>query len=680
MAAEVTAASRNIWRSGNGDRLTNLQQFAAAQGKSPSDFQTQLDFANWELNNTESATGKALQGVTDPVKAAAIAAGYERPQGWKAGGDPSLINGWGNRRGYAVDAFNRFGGAGSPPAAVPPAAADATGSIPPAGDPRAAGQVASLNPAIGMPAPVPQPAAPMPGPQGAPVPGGGASLSPQDMATLTQRFNAPAPQASPQTALAPPGVGVPAPTASPAPAPPMPAVTSQMTGAPQTQTPAAPPAYSPPNRGGVLPPDQMGVGASPQAKVAQVLAARQDGAPQGDASPKGRAVASALAARGADQSPLGKNGNVRGLIGLAMDPWAPAASRGVIDAMLQQRLGPQFGFQTLPDGTILRTDPRAGTVSPVYQAPVKKGFEQLNGHLYATDPIAGSAIDATPNLPAGYRPATDQERTAYGVAAGIPLVIGPDGKPTAMGPQTVVNNQNGENAFDKTIGEGQGKMFLGMAEDGPAAQADLGRIGALRQNLAKLPGGFLGGAQQIANSWGLKIGQNAGNVEAANAILSQLVPAQRQGMPGAASDRDVQMFRDALPKLSNTPEGNALILDTMQGLAEQRQKQAQIATAVTTGQMSRQDGMKAMQGLPDPFAALRKSLGSGDQGGSNPTPLDIDPSRHGMASPPAPASASTSTSTVIRRGMPMPQTDAEFQALPKGALYVDPDDNKIYRK
>lgn len=214
-----------------------------------------------------------------------------------------------------------------------------------------------------------------------------------------------------------------------------------------------------------------------------------------------------------------------------------------------------------------------------------------------------------PNMGTGYRPATDQERAAYGVAQGVPLMIGPNGKPTSMGPQTVVNNVNGENTFDKTVGEGQGKMFLGMAQDGPAAQADLGRVGTLRQNLSKLPGGMLGGLQGMASSMGIKLGASAGNVEAANAIISQLVPAQRQGMPGAASDRDIQMFRDALPKLSNTPEGNAMILDTMQALAEQRQKQAEIASAVVTGQMTRQDGMKALQALPDPFAGMRQAVG-----------------------------------------------------------------------
>lgn len=78
-------------------------------------------------------------------------------------------------------------------------------------------------------------------------------------------------------------------------------------------------------------------------------------------------------------------------------------------------------------------------------------------------------------------------------------------------------------------------------------------------------------------------------------------------MPGAASDRDVEMFKSSLPKLSNTPEGNAIILDTMDALAAYREEQGKIATQVVTGQMNRADGMKALQALPDPLARFKEA-------------------------------------------------------------------------
>lgn len=401
---------------------------------------------------------------------------------------------------------------------------------------------------------------------------------------------------------------------------------------------------------------QEGAAAAPAAApqpgtpvVAQAMQNAPQPAPQAAAAPS-PVQAVAGAARGAP--------SVQQLIAASQNPWLSEGQRSVVSALLSQALKPQeYGFQSLPDGTILRTDPRTGTVAPIYNAPVKpmevngrlvnpntgqviadysnpqtvtvgnsvidprtgkvifqnapnQEFKELNGRLIAVDPRSGGARDVTPDgIPSGYRPATDAERAQFGVAPGVPLYFGPDGKPASLGPQTSVSIQGGESQFDKTVGEGQGKMFLGLAEDGPQAKADLGNIQQLRGAIATLPGGFLGGAQAIANQYGIKLGENAGNLEYANAILSKLTPAQRQGMPGAASDRDVQMFRDALPKLSNTPEGNKLILDTMEALANQRLEQARIATLVTTNQMNRQDGMKALQALPDPFAGLKAAIG-----------------------------------------------------------------------
>lgn len=69
----------------NGDRLANLKQFAAAKGKSPNDFDTQVDFAIHELDTTEAKAGtalKAAKGVTDATTAFMH---YERPQGYTPG-------------------------------------------------------------------------------------------------------------------------------------------------------------------------------------------------------------------------------------------------------------------------------------------------------------------------------------------------------------------------------------------------------------------------------------------------------------------------------------------------------------------------------------------------------------------------------------------------------------------
>src|ERR1035437_8968558 len=53
----------------NGDRLSGLVQFAGTQGKSPTDLQTQLDYVDHELRNSESGAGNLLSSATTPKQA-----------------------------------------------------------------------------------------------------------------------------------------------------------------------------------------------------------------------------------------------------------------------------------------------------------------------------------------------------------------------------------------------------------------------------------------------------------------------------------------------------------------------------------------------------------------------------------------------------------------------------------
>lgn len=78
------------------ERLQAMQAFATAKGKPVTDFQTQLEFINQELNTTESAAGAKVRASTTPEAAAAAFINFERPQGY----DPANItaaHGYSNR-------------------------------------------------------------------------------------------------------------------------------------------------------------------------------------------------------------------------------------------------------------------------------------------------------------------------------------------------------------------------------------------------------------------------------------------------------------------------------------------------------------------------------------------------------------------------------------------------------
>ncbi|GGE19981.1 hypothetical protein GCM10011390_44060 [Aureimonas endophytica] len=330
-----------------------------------------------------------------------------------------------------------------------------------------------------------------------------------------------------------------------------------------------------------------------------------------------------------------------------------------------------------------------GALARLYASPIKLGQGEtailpnqtaaatgLNGRLEGHDkPLSETEWRAAQNerlRQSGQL--TDRDLLDVIMGEKTPVeAIGPDGRtPTFMSPgaavrtgaqpapsKPLVNVQNGgEGAFEKTLGEKQAGLFIDLAADGVAARNDRALLDRFDDQAKDLPGGMLGGLQSLASQYGIKLGDNASNVEAANAIIARLVPAARQGMPGAASDRDVALFKSSLPSLSQTPQGRQIISDTLRGLAATRVDQARIATAVVNGDMSRADGMRAIQALPDPFAAVRNVSGA-----------DTSP-RGGSA--PAAATATPATSTAQAAPVRV-STPEEARRLPPGTRIILPD-------
>jgi len=92
----------------NGARARALKAFAAANGASPDDVATQLDFVLHELETTENAAYQRLKAATTVDEAVAAMIGFERPQGWTAA-NPRGGHGWSNRLQYGMKAAEMAG-------------------------------------------------------------------------------------------------------------------------------------------------------------------------------------------------------------------------------------------------------------------------------------------------------------------------------------------------------------------------------------------------------------------------------------------------------------------------------------------------------------------------------------------------------------------------------------------
>lgn len=166
-------------------------------------------------------------------------------------------------------------------------------------------------------------------------------------------------------------------------------------------------------------------------------------------------------------------------------------------------------------------------------------------------------------------------------------------------------NVGGEKAFEKGVGEYHAKVFGDLATEGIQAKADLSQIGELEERMAQVPGGIVGGLQSLASGFGINLGKGASDAIAAKAIIAKLVPQQRPPGGGPMSDKDIDLFKDSLPKLINTPEGNALIISTMKAMAQYKMDLARVSQAAMSGQIDRKQAQEAIMNLPDPMAQFK---------------------------------------------------------------------------
>ncbi|MBA5802138.1 transglycosylase SLT domain-containing protein [Rhizobium changzhiense] len=274
-----------------------------------------------------------------------------------------------------------------PPPVNPPAPAPTPGYVDPMIAPNAApstpqatapGEVASLDPSIGIP---------MPGAAGQMRASAPAQPMPQ--------------QGVPQAALSPLPSSTVGPTPNVASVPPVSQIPPEFQNSPQLMN-------ADPTKG-IMPALLGGSPASPE----QVAQAQQSGQAR---------LAQALdgATPPASANPMA-NPRAQALVKVLTNPNVPAPMKAMAAQSLQTLMKPpEYGFQTLPDGTVLRSDPRTGTVQPIYQSTPKP--TEVNGRLVGADGkvIADFSNGQWERLSDGtlYNKSTGEFRQAPGGAGG----------------------------------------------------------------------------------------------------------------------------------------------------------------------------------------------------------------------------------------------------------------------
>ena len=224
----------------------------------------------------------------------------------------------------------------------------------------------------------------------------------------------------------------------------------------------------------------------------------------------------------------------------------------------------------------------------------------------------------------GATPLTSEQRKAYGIPETQSAYLTRRGE-IKFGPAgstvTVHTGDKAQGKGDEKLQEKLSEHFVKTFEAGDTAGDDIKQLAEMRALAAKVGTGAGAVVKQYLGGWGIK-SEGLSEIQALQAGISRLIPQQRVPGSGTSSDFDSQMFKDSVVGLSKTPQGNALIFDTMDGLAKNKLDRAEVAGRVVSGEITRSEGIKEMLALQRQARDLsdRVKVYVMDKGGNQPQP------------------------------------------------------------
>lgn len=186
---------------------------------------------------------------------------------------------------------------------------------------------------------------------------------------------------------------------------------------------------------------------------------------------------------------------------------------------------------------------------------------------------------------------------------------------------TTINNGEG-NKFYNTLDENNAKIFSGLSDSGIQARSKAGQIDQLDNLLKSTGSGWATALKQQAGNIGINT-EGLSDIQAASAMISKMIPAQREPGSGPVSDADLEGFRNSLPRLINQPGGNATIINIMRGLNAYQMKQGEIADRVADRAITPEEGRRQIRELDNPLADFKAPPAGKESEGWSAVPSDI---------------------------------------------------------
>ena len=205
----------------------------------------------------------------------------------------------------------------------------------------------------------------------------------------------------------------------------------------------------------------------------------------------------------------------------------------------------------------------------------------------------------------GPKPTSDQQNYEFARGQGFAgsFMDYQNQRSKAGASSVVVNNgddPSGTGAFYKKLDEGAGTNLATIMESAPQVMRTGQQIEILEQTLANVQTGGGAALKQMAGEWGIPT-DGLDDIQAASALINQMVPSQRAPGSGTMSDADLALFKASIPRIINQPGGNQKIIDTMKSINEYDRRMVAIANAVANREVDPSDGRKMMMEVPNPL-------------------------------------------------------------------------------
>ena len=187
---------------------------------------------------------------------------------------------------------------------------------------------------------------------------------------------------------------------------------------------------------------------------------------------------------------------------------------------------------------------------------------------------------------------------AEDVAAGMQRLGGaPETSPLV----TIDQGNKAEQTFAVEMAKLDAGDIAAVSTQGQTARRNAQTLNELQTALASSPSGAEAALVSILGNVGIAT-ESTGDVQWANSLISKLIPGQRAPGSGPMSDKDIDLFRASLPRLINTPGGNAKILSTMIAMNNYMIREGELADEVKSGAKTRDQYRKEIQALGNPLA------------------------------------------------------------------------------